>query len=89
MIDKYVSGLAKQKGIKLANVSITGGPAVACVDYRLEISSKSHLVHIMIHQSELDSIENDSCSGFLELKIGAALDRLNMQLVEHHRLRHQ
>lgn len=80
MIKEYVSDLANQIGIKLTKVSITGGLTVACEDYRLEIASKSHVVNTMIHKSELDSIEKGSCSGFLELKIRAALDRLSMQL---------
>ncbi len=80
MIKDYVSDLASQMGIKLTKVSLSGGLAVACVDYRLEIASKSHVVSAMIHQSELDSIEKGVCSGFLELKIRAALERLSMQL---------
>jgi len=80
MIQEYVTDLANQMGVKLTKVSVTGGLTAACVDYRLEIVSKSHVVSTMIHQSELDSIENGSCSGFLELKIRSALERLYIQL---------
>ncbi len=44
MINEYVSDIANQMGVKLAKVSLTGGPTVACIDYRLEIESKNHLV---------------------------------------------
>lgn len=80
MIQDYVSDLANQMGIKITKVSITGGPTVSCVDYRLEISSKSHVVNTFIHETDLESINSGSCSGFVELKIRAALDRLRIQM---------
>ncbi len=80
MFTEYVSDIAAQMGMKLKKVSISGGLNAACVDYRLEIASKSHVVSTMIHQSELDSIEKGSSSGFLELKIRTALERLKMLL---------
>jgi hypothetical protein len=80
MINEYVSDLASQMGMKLSKVSLTGGLSVACVDFRLEIASKSHVVCTLIHQSELDCIEKGMCSGFLELKIRTALERLKIQL---------
>jgi hypothetical protein len=80
MIEEYVSDLARQMRMNLTKVSLTGGLVVACQDYRLEIASKSHVVSTLINQSELDSIENGSSSGFLELKVRAALERLKMLL---------
>lgn len=80
MIREYVSQLAADMGMKISRVSVSGGPGVACVDYRLEIASKSHVVSTLIHQSELDSVEKGLGSGFLELKIRSALERLKMQL---------
>jgi hypothetical protein len=80
MIKAYVSDLAAQMGLKLHKVLISGGPLAACIDYRLEITSHTHVVSTMIHRSELDSIERGSCSGFLELKVRTALERLKMQM---------
>lgn len=80
MITEYVADIAAQMGIALNKVSISGGPRAACVDHRLEIASRSHVVSTLIHQSELESIEKGSSSGFLELKIRTALERLKMQL---------
>ncbi len=80
MIKVYVADIASQMGLKLTKVSLTGGLTVACLDYRLKLVSESHEVSTIIYQSELDSIEKSSCSGFLELKIRAALERLSMQL---------
>lgn len=80
MITEYVSDIAAQMGIKLNKVSLSGGRSAACVDHRLEIASKSHVVSTMIHQSELESVEKGSSSGFLELKIRTALERLKMQM---------
>ena len=80
MITEYVSDIASQMGMKLSKVSVSGGLSAACLDYRLEIASQRHVVSTMIHQSELDSIEKGLSSGFLELKIRTALERLKMQL---------
>jgi hypothetical protein len=80
MIKEYVNDLASQMGIKLSKVSLAGGLEAACIDYLLEIKSKSHAVSILIRKSELDSLRNGSVSGFLELKIRTALERLEMML---------
>lgn len=80
MIEEYVTDIATLMGLKLTKVSITGGLDVACLDYRLEIASKSHVVSTLINQSELDSIKNASSSGLLKLKVKAALERLKMLL---------
>ncbi len=79
MIRVYVSQIAEQLAIEIIGVVIVGGPSVACVDYRLEISSKNSRVHIMINKSELEIIEKGLNSGFLELKIRTALEKLKLQ----------
>lgn len=78
MIKAYVTDIASHMGMNLSKVSLTGGLAVACSDYLLEIVSKGHMVRTLIHQSEIDSLQNCSPSGFLELRIKAALERLMM-----------
>jgi hypothetical protein len=80
MIKDYVADMASQMGIEVTHVSLAGGLKVACVDYRLEIYSKSHVVSTLIHMSELETIKNRSSSGFLELKIRTALERLKLIL---------
>jgi len=80
MIKAYVTDLAAQMGITLSKVGLEGGLEAACIDYRLEIKSKSHVVSTFIRQSELDSLSTGSVSGFLELKIRTALERLRMML---------
>jgi len=80
MIKTYISDLATQMGIKLSKVTLDGGLDVACIDYRLEIKSKSHVVSTLIRQSELDSLSTGAVSGFLELKIRTALEKLRMLL---------
>jgi hypothetical protein len=80
MIKAYVADLAAQMGIRLSKVALEGGLEVACIDYRLEITSKSHVVSTLIRQSELDSLGGGAVSGFLELKIRTALERLKMLL---------
>jgi len=80
MIKEYVFDLASQMGMKITKVSLSGGPESACLDYRLDIASQSHVASTLIHQSEVDSLQNRSCSAFLELKIKATLERLKLQL---------
>lgn len=75
MIQEYVSDIASQMGVKLSNVSLSELSAVSS-DYLLGIESKGHVVSTLIHQSELDDLQQSSCSGFLELRIKAALERL-------------
>jgi len=80
IIKEYVSDIASQMGIKLSKVSLTGGLDVACHDYRLLIASKNHEVSTLLNQAELDSLQKHSSSGFLELKIKTALERLKIML---------
>ncbi len=79
MIRGYVSEIAEQLGIEITGVAFAGGPSVACVDYRLEISSHTFVVSVMINKSELEVIEKGLNSGFLELKIRTALEKLKMK----------
>ena len=80
MIKEYVAEMASQMGVDVTHIALTGGLKVACVDYRLEIYSKSHVVSTLLHMSELESIKNRSNSGFLELKIRSSLERLKLIL---------
>ncbi len=83
MINEYVHNIAKQMQIGTAHASISGGINVACVDYRLDITSEKHVVSTMLTKSELEIIENRTNSGFLELKIRTALERLELIIQSH------
>jgi hypothetical protein len=76
MIEDYVVDLASQMGIKLSSVTLTEGKALGCLDaHQLDIAFEEHVVGVLIHQSELNDIQN---SYLLELKIKSALERLKV-----------
>ena len=76
VIKEYVSAIAVQMGLEISKASFIGGLQAACVDYRLEIASKSHLVSTLINKLELEIIESGSMSGYLEHKVVSALEQL-------------
>jgi hypothetical protein len=81
MIKGYISSLAAQLGIPLSEISVVDGRDVGCVDvYLLHLASNDHLVHVLIHQSEWDLLQNGVDCDRLELKIRSALSRLQQLL---------
>lgn len=81
MIKAFVADLAAQMGVNLSGISIIDGCTVGCLDsYLLNLSSDSHLVNVLIYQSELDHLQSGSNSERLEAKIRTALSRLQMLL---------
>ncbi|GEM_PF-3252600 len=76
VIKDYVLNIAKRIGLNISKAQFTGGLEASCVDYRLEITSKSHVVNTLLNKAELEIIKGGSNSGFLEMKIRATLDRL-------------
>jgi len=78
MINKFVNDLATHSGVKISKVTLNGGSDVACQDYILGISSKGHSVKTIVNQLELEGLQKCSPSGFLEMKIKTALERLKI-----------
>jgi hypothetical protein len=76
MIKEYVVDLASQMGITPSRVILTEGKSLGCLDaHVLEIASGEHVVGVLIHQSELEDMQNNY---LLELKITSALERLKI-----------
>lgn len=80
MVNKFVNDIASQLGMKISKVSVSGGLDVDCRDFLLEIESNGHKVKTTINQSEIESIKHYGSSGFLDMKIKTALERLKIQL---------
>ena len=81
MIKEYAAGLAAQVGIKLSRVSVVEGRRVGCLDvHLLHLDAEGQRVSALVYQSELDELQSRSCCERLELKIRAALSRLQMLL---------
>jgi len=81
MIREYAADLAAQTGIKLSRVSVVEGQRIGCLDvHLLHLAADGQLVSALVYQSELDELQCGSRSGRLEVKIRAALSRLQMLL---------
>lgn len=83
MINKYVSALAAQAGLKFTKVSLVDGLPLGCRDtFLLNISAKERLVSAIIYRTELENLENGLSCDRLELRIRSALSRLQLMLFE-------
>jgi translation initiation factor 6 (eIF-6) len=81
MIQEYAADLAAQMGIKLSRISVMEGRNVGCLDaYLLHLGTNGRLVSALVYQSELDNLKSGFDCDQLEVKIRAALSRLNMLL---------
>jgi hypothetical protein len=81
MIKEYANNLASQLGIKLSRITVVKGQDVGCLDvYLLHLNVQEKQASVLVHQSELDVLHKGAASGQLELKIRAALTRLQMSL---------
>jgi hypothetical protein len=81
MIQEFAADLAAQIGIKLSRVTVVDGRRVGCLDvHLLHLVAHSHKVSVLVYQSELDELQGGSCFERLELKLRAALSRLQMLL---------
>jgi hypothetical protein len=81
MIEEFATNLAKQKGISLTRVSLADGKMMGCHDvYILEISAKGQLVSKLVHQSDLNKLQNNSACDRLEVIIRSAVTKLAMLL---------
>jgi len=81
MIQEYSADFAMQMGIKLSNVSLSGGNSLGSYEaFILSFDSDGKLVSEFIHQSDLDSLRSGSGCEWLEMKVTAALSRLKILL---------
>ena len=79
MIREYVTDLANQAGIQLSGIRLVEGRAAGCLDvHLLHLIVDEHLVSTLVYQSELDAVQCGSCCIRLDMKIRAALSKLQM-----------
>jgi len=77
MFDNFVINLATQMGINLSTLSVVEGRRVGCNDvHLLNLASGTQKVSTLVHQSELDSLQENSYCERLETKVRSALARL-------------
>jgi len=81
MIEKYVTDIASQMGMKLSKVSLVDGRPLGCLDvYLLNIATKERIVGALIFQADLENLEKGICSDRLEVRMRSALSRLKLLL---------
>lgn len=81
MINKYVSEIALQMGMKLSNVALVDGRTLGCRDVcMLNITSHGCIASALIFPTDLLLLENGVRCDQLEVRMRAALSRLQMQL---------
>ena len=77
MIEEYVSGIAAQMGIALPDISVINGRDTGCYRiYILNMGSEHKQVSALVHQSELNELEEGLSCERLEFKIRSVLARL-------------
>jgi hypothetical protein len=81
MIEKYVSDIANQMGIKLSKVSLVEGKSAGCIDvYSLMISSSGCNVSTTIYQTDLEHLNKGVESDRLEARVQHTLSRLQLMI---------
>lgn len=81
MINKYVSGIAGQIGMKLSKVTLVDGRPLGCSDtYLLNMSAKERIVSAIIYRTDLENLEKGVGCKRLEIRIRSALSRLKLML---------
>lgn len=83
MIHEYTTDIAMQMGVKVSKVTLTKGRALGCYEAALlSVDSDGKVVSEFIHQSDLDHLENGTNCDWLEMKVRAALTRLQIMLLD-------
>lgn len=79
MIEKYVSELAEQMGMKLSKIYLVEGKLVGCLDsHTLMMSSKGCNVSTIIYQTDLEHLKQGNGCSHLEANIREKLSRLQI-----------
>ncbi|MBK5274208.1 MAG: hypothetical protein JJE30_04060 [Desulfuromonadales bacterium] len=81
MIHDYIKNLADQMGIELSRVEVVDGQDVGCNDVSLlKLTTKGRMASALVYQTDIKIMQNGNDCDLLELKIRAALSRLNKLL---------
>lgn len=81
MITEYATDIAAQVGIMLSKVTLQKGRSLGSLDaHLLSLEAGGRLVSEFIHQTDLDNLQNGSGCEWLDMKIRAALSRLQVLL---------
>jgi hypothetical protein len=82
MLTEMVNDIAAQVGLQLSKVSLVEGQRLGCTDTcLLNMSTKGHVVSALIYQTDIDNLKCGTNVDRLELRIRAALSRLQVMLL--------
>jgi hypothetical protein len=81
MIQEYVDKLAVEMGVERPVVTIIDASHIGMLDvYLVRLAVGNHLVNTVVHQKDLNELQNNTCCDWLEVKIRSALSRLQGML---------
>lgn len=81
MIQAYAAELASQMGMQLSRVSVIDGKRLGCRDsHLLQLYAGGRMEGALVYQTELEDLQKGIQRYGLEVKIRAALSRLNILL---------
>lgn len=79
MIEEYVSDIATEMGIPLPEISVISGRDTGAFRvYILNLGTEHNQVSALVHQSEINELQDGSSCERLELKIRSVLARLKL-----------
>ncbi len=77
MVEKLSKDIAKEIGVDITSVSMFDGHQVGCLDvFLLQLYAQGYSVNALVHQHELDLLDEGGTCDKLNFKIRAALTRL-------------
>ncbi len=77
MIRDYVTDIASQLKVQLSNVTVVEGRNIGCFyAHQLNLEAEGKQVTVLLYQSELDELQSNFVSFWLEQRIRSALSRL-------------
>lgn len=80
-IEDFASDVACQMGVELLKVSLIDGQRLGCIDsYILDMTTKNETVGTLIYKRDIDKLDNEDECARLEIRIRAALLRLQAMM---------
>lgn len=80
-IKPFAYAVACQMGVELLEVSLVDGQRLGCIDsYILDMTTKNEKIGTLIYKRDIDKLEKEGECARLEIRIRAALLRLQTMM---------
>lgn len=82
MIRDYVADIASQMEVQLSNVTLKEGRQFDCFDaHELNLEADGKMISVLLYQSELDQLQSNIVSVWLEQRIRSVLSKLQTMTI--------